>query len=212
MPPKRKSDARGPSTSKNLKARTSTTDIHPAATLVDSILANKQACTLPQGEASTRQTLVQLAEYAHALKLELAEAQTANATMVPALKKKTLEELEAAADKIRNAANSGICKQMSWKPSCKLGTAKFSYDGACADPEVFAIVLGLDGPPKWKMKKFAIADFEKRLGECVGKVRYDYLYITGTNVNVRYSDGAFKISGSYGISKFRPADADSDDE
>ena len=45
------------------------------------------------------------------------------------------------------------------------------YDGVCADPEVFGIVMGLDGPPKWKMKKLTVGEFENIFGECEGKVR-----------------------------------------
>ncbi|KAI0089183.1 hypothetical protein BDY19DRAFT_993402 [Irpex rosettiformis] len=197
MPPKstgkRKSDAQAVAGSSK-KTRTEP----PAAILVDSILADKQGWALPEEEDDVRQTLVMLAEYAHALKLELASAEAAKENSVAAAPKKTRAELEAAADKIRRSANSGICKMMVWKPSCKVGTAKFSYDGACIDPEVFGIIMGLSGPPTWKMKRLTIEEFEEHFGECVGKVRYDYLYITGKNVTVRYSEGEFKISGTYG--------------
>ncbi|KAI0729095.1 hypothetical protein BC629DRAFT_1575997 [Irpex lacteus] len=61
------------------------------------------------------------------------------------------------------------------------------------------MLMGLDGPPTWKMKKLTIDEFEKCFGECVGKARYNDLYVTGKTVNVRYSaDGEFKVSGSYG--------------
>jgi len=46
-----------------------------------------------------------------------------------------------------------------------MGTAKWSYDGVCADAEVFGAVLELDGPPKFKMKKMKKDDFENLIGD-----------------------------------------------
>ncbi|KAF8545585.1 hypothetical protein OG21DRAFT_1502203 [Imleria badia] len=111
----------------------------------------------------------------------------------------TPEKLAAAVEKLRKAANSGIKKQMSWKPSCKTGSAKWVYDGVCSDPLVFGTLLGLDGPPSFKMHKIPVADFNNLLGQIQVSVRYDYLYLTGSHVNVRWSDsGEFKFSGTYG--------------
>jgi hypothetical protein len=90
------------------------------------------------------------------------------------------------------------------------------YDGL-ADPDVFGILMGLDGPPPWKMKKLPKETFEDLLGGISASSRFvfqrmcvletaDYLYrfdslcITGTVVNVRYmpDSGEFKFSGTYG--------------
>ena len=57
-----------------------------------------------------------------------------------------------------------------WKPSCKTGSAKWVYDGVCADPVVFGALMGLDGPPTWKMKKFPRAEFEDLIGRIVAPV------------------------------------------
>nr|GAT53382.1 predicted protein [Mycena chlorophos] len=88
---------------------------------------------------------------------------------------------------------------MSWKPSCKTGSAKWSYDGACTDPAVFAAMLELSAPPKWKMHKYTTDEFQNIMGDIYSSVRYDTLRLTG-GVNVRYQadEGTFKFSGSYG--------------
>lgn len=83
--------------------------------------------------------------------------------------------------------------------------------------------MRLDGPPKWKMKKLTVEEFENAIGSCEKSVRrgflvasmvfgiltrllcqyptrYSTLYITSSHVNVRYSEGGeFKFSGSYGV-------------
>ena len=115
-------------------------------------------------------------------------------------------------------------RSIQWKPSCKTGSAKWSYDGICADPEVFGVLMNLGGPPTFKMKKFSVADFENCLGGISASVRYvphclhilpevltvcwgrryDTLYITSKEVTVRWSDtGEFKFGGSYG--KYQPS-------
>lgn len=79
-------------------------------------------------------------------------------------------------------------------------------------------MMKLDGPPKFKMKKFSKEEFEECIGDCTASVRsvvvvsdpekayltllnhrYDNLYITSKDVTVRWSEtGEFKFSGSYG--------------
>ncbi|OCH88087.1 hypothetical protein OBBRIDRAFT_735154 [Obba rivulosa] len=77
--------------------------------------------------------------------------------------------------------------------------AKWAYDGICPDPAVFGVLLQLGGPPKFKMKKIPVVEFEKCIGPCVGSARYNKLYISGNDVNVRWSEsGEFKFSGTYG--------------
>ncbi|KAF8265476.1 hypothetical protein EI94DRAFT_1685455 [Lactarius quietus] len=113
----------------------------------------------------------------------------------------TRAELEAAAEKIKKAAVSGIKKQMTWKPSCKTNSAKWLYNGLCADPDVFGTLMGLDGPLTWKIKKLPKETFEDLLGRILASARYNTLRITGTNVNVQYypDSGKFKFSGTYRI-------------
>ena len=110
---------------------------------------------------------------------------------VPAPPQKSREELEEAAEMIRKAAQSGTQKQMKvdvydyvplatadghvaatqWRPSCKTNSAKWSYDGICADPQVFGVLMGLEGPPTFKMKKIPKNEFEDLIGSCRGHAR-----------------------------------------
>ncbi|KAH9846399.1 hypothetical protein C2E23DRAFT_907826 [Lenzites betulinus] len=179
--------------------------------VVNSILANPKSYPISGNEDAVRKSLVDLAKYARTLEERIAELTASGApvagsskavavTVAVAKPAKSQAELEAAADKIRHAAQSGIKKQMSWKPSCKTGTAKWSYDGICVDPEVFGCLLGLGGPPTFKMKKFSTNEFERLVGPIKGSVRYSALYIRSSEVTVRWSEtGEFKFSGSYGV-------------
>jgi len=195
MPPKRKSDAaETASRSKKMRAN----DAHASAVaLVNAVLANPGTYEIPDDDDAIRESFVELATYAKALEGVLAaRAPVVGSTAQP--QSKTKEQLEEEAEKIRKAANSGIKKQMTWKPSCKTGSAKWSYDGICPDPEVFGVLMKLDGPPKFKMKKYTRDEFEDRIGDIQASVRYDYLNIT-SDVNVRWSEtGEFKFSGYYG--------------
>ncbi|KAI0729098.1 hypothetical protein BC629DRAFT_1576038 [Irpex lacteus] len=57
--------------------------------------------------------------------------------------------------------------------------------------------MKLDGPPAWKMKKFTVEEMQSIFGTLEGKVRYAVLKLT-KDLTVRYTDGEFKISGTYG--------------
>jgi hypothetical protein len=101
---KRKSDAdAGASSSK--KARTSHAD---AKALVKAILAKPNTYPILDDDDALRRSLVQLARYAKDLDEELqgGESSSSPKTLTP-------EQLQAAVEKIRKAANSGIKKQMS---------------------------------------------------------------------------------------------------
>ena len=93
-----------------------------------------------------------------------------------------------------------------WKPSCKIGNAKFSYSGALPSTQVFAALTRQDADEK-KVKKNVLFTSEE-FGDKVAKtdiqasVRYDYLFITSKNVSLRWKeeDLTFTVSGSYGKS------------
>ncbi|KAG1752374.1 uncharacterized protein EDB91DRAFT_1326540 [Suillus paluster] len=93
----------------------------------------------------------------------------------------TRQSLVELAHNLRKAAHSGIKKQMTWKPSCKAGTAKWCYDGVCANPVVFD-------------------EFENPIGDLNASASgYSDLYVKGQHVNIRWSNsGEFKFSGTYG--------------
>ncbi|KAI0371868.1 hypothetical protein BV20DRAFT_1015858 [Pilatotrama ljubarskyi] len=208
---KRKADESAPAPAK--KARGNAAHAATVA-LVNSILANPKSYPISGDEQVVRKSLVDLATYARTLEQQVAaltgpaapvaSSSKAVAQAAPAKPAKTQAELEEAAEKIRRAAQSGIKKQMTWKPSCKTGSAKWSYDGICPVPEVFGALMGLGGPPKFKMKKISTDEFQRLVGPIQGSVRYDTLYITSNEVTVRWSDtGEFKFSGSYG--KWQPS-------
>jgi hypothetical protein len=98
---KRKAEA---SSSSSKKARTTNANAS-AQSLVAAILADSKAYPVSDDATIVRQSLVELAQYARAL-----EQEVASGSGKPAPKAK--EQIEAAADKIRNAARSGIRKQM----------------------------------------------------------------------------------------------------
>ncbi|KAI0065723.1 hypothetical protein BV25DRAFT_1798013, partial [Artomyces pyxidatus] len=159
--------------------------------LVTAVLANVSKYADPSDPQALGNTVVTLAEYARELEGALANGGTAP---------KTQEQLEAAAEKIRKAAASGIKSQMKWRPSCKDGGARWSYDGICADPAVFGALMGLGGPPTFKMKKFKTDEFQSRIGRIKASARYNDMYIISEDVNVRWSEtGEFKFSGLYGV-------------
>ncbi|KAI0916339.1 hypothetical protein AcV5_003305 [Taiwanofungus camphoratus] len=197
--PEKRSGSPTPVDTSAKKARPSGTHASAVA-LVSTILANPDAYPIPEDDAAARRSLVELAQYARALEEDVAAAGAGPNTGSGSIPNPVSirAQLEEAAEKIRRAANSGIKKQMTWKPSCKTGTAKWSYDGICPDPEVFGALMGLGGPPTFKMKKFSKEEFEGRIGQCTASVRYDRLCLT-SEVNVRWSEtGEFKFSGSYG--------------
>ncbi|KAF8897927.1 hypothetical protein BD779DRAFT_409859 [Infundibulicybe gibba] len=164
---KRKSGASGPANTAK-KAR-----LADAASTVQAILADPEAFTLPD-EDTVKQTLVELAFYARSLEEDIAGTK-------PVLK--SSEQLDAAAVKLSTAARSGIRKQMTWKPSCKTGSARWLYDGVCADPEVFGRFLGLDGPPTFKAKKMPKDQFMDIIGDLSVSVRYDMLSLTSMSIS-----------------------------
>ncbi|KAF8076719.1 hypothetical protein FPV67DRAFT_1406546 [Lyophyllum atratum] len=162
-----------------------------AADSVRDILADTANFPVPEGEDEIRRSLLELAVYARSLEEQIEASKP---------KEMSPQQLNAAAEKLRAAARSGIRKQMTWKPSCKTGSARWTYDGVCADPAVFGAFLGLDGPPTFKTKKMPKDEFEDLMGDLEVSIRYDTLKITSTDVNIHWkaAEGTFKCSGSYG--------------
>ncbi|EIW76272.1 hypothetical protein CONPUDRAFT_130799 [Coniophora puteana RWD-64-598 SS2] len=194
MPPKRKSDAANGAAAKKARSAWAATAI-----LAADIVGQPTDYPVPEDEGDVRKMLLELAQYALHLEQEAAAAAAAG-SQAAASKALTPEQLAASVEKIRKAAGSGIKNQMKWRPSCKGGGAKWSYDGVCVDPNVFGALLGLEGPPKWKMHKMPIEEFENRFGCIEGSARYSHLWLNGKHVNIRWAadEGTFKLSGTYG--------------
>ncbi|KIY65602.1 hypothetical protein CYLTODRAFT_379196 [Cylindrobasidium torrendii FP15055 ss-10] len=159
-----------------------------ARTIVDAVLEDTEGYVVPDDADETRQIIIDLAQYARSLE-ESSKA-----------KVKSPAQIEEAAEKLRNAARSGIKKQMTWKPSCKTGGSRWTYDGVCNDPEVFGAMLNLGGPPTWKAKKMTAAEFQEIMGDIEGHARFNQLYLRG-NVNIQWKvdEGTFKFTGVHGI-------------
>ncbi|GJE95524.1 hypothetical protein PsYK624_117090 [Phanerochaete sordida] len=204
MPPKRSSAAAGLDDGAAPK-RARTADAHAAAkALLKTILDTPEKFELPEGDDDIVEDFETLARYAKYLEEQLHGYQSAAAAapgaVAAAPARKSEAELADAAEKIRKAAVAGIKKQMTWKPSCKSGGAKWAYDGICPDPEVFGYLFKLGGPPKFKMKKFPVDEFSKIFEYITTSARYSRLSITSKDITVRWSDtGEFKMSGSYGV-------------
>ncbi|EJD01677.1 uncharacterized protein FOMMEDRAFT_158831 [Fomitiporia mediterranea MF3/22] len=207
MAVKRKSDTT--SVAASSKKRKSTSSSSPeytfAKSLITSVLADPKSCSLDfdvsDGDA-VRQVLCDIANYTRSLEEEVEELKTANANGTRIEKEKSPEEMKVAVTRLTDLIVRGIKRQLTWKPNCKTNSAKFVFDGLCPDPLVFGAILKLDGPPKFKLKKMSGSEFEGLVGEIVGSARYNDLYITKSDINIRYNadSGEFKISGCYGIS------------
>ncbi|CAE6441830.1 unnamed protein product [Rhizoctonia solani] len=190
---KRKSTARA---SSSKRAKTSQDPFAETKNAIQTVLASPESFSLPTGDSEYRKLVVSIAQYAKSLEGSVAVAgSTAKAAPPP----KTPEQVAAEAERVTNQINRGVTKLMAWKPSCKNGSAKYSFDGVCPDPRVFGKALGLDGPPDFKAKKYTKEEFEDLVGEISKDIRYDTLYLTSP-VNLRYnpSTGEYKVSGSYG--------------
>lgn len=112
------------------------------------------------------------------------------------------EKVAAQVQKLKKLAAQQIKKQMKWKPSCKHGTARWSYS-ALVDENVFREFRGgLKAGEKTKGTKMSTDAFEDLLGtELCTSIRYGYLNLKGENVNITYkkNDGEMKITGGYGM-------------
>ena len=220
-----------PSTSK--KARASAHQDGP--TLVKAILAKPDTYPILDDEDAVRRQFVELAQYARDLEEDLQSASPPPKTMTP-------DQLEAAVEKVRKAAHSGIKKQMGvcsfrtvfgFMVSDPLPSGSPLAKPALPSGSMMACALiRLSLEPFWgwtahqSSRRTSYPSINSRTYLATSKLplglslpsscapylklatdRYDNLYITGSHVNVRWSDsGEFKFSGTYG--KYQPSKAD----
>ncbi|KAG8714703.1 hypothetical protein FRC09_017341 [Ceratobasidium sp. 395] len=182
---------------------------------IHNALASPNSFIVPADEADVRSLVLRIAEYAKSLEGSVAAAGSSGQAVGPP--PKTAEQIKTEAERVRSSVNRGITKLMSWKPTCKQGRASFVFDGVCPDPRVFGAVLGLDGPPTFKARKYSVSDFCDIVGDIRAsarwvprlfyrynkthlEARYSYLYLR-SDVNVRWNPetGEFKMSGKYGV-------------
>ena len=109
------------------------------------------------------------------------------------------EQLQANVGRLRQLIHKGIKSQMKWKPSCKTGKARFSYEGIC-DEATFRAFMKLTDKEKSKGKRMEAEDFQKDLlGDYLyASIRYGSLELRG-KVNVSIGDNTIKITGGYGV-------------
>ena len=132
------------------------------------------------------------------LKKGRTSAPATNANFPLAPRKSVAED----ADLLARLATKGIKSQMKWKPTCKAGSAKWSWSGVSSFP---GLLNALEMPAKtklFKMKKIPSSDFNSAMGENItASIRYSELVITSEKVNVRFDSvtGEVTFSGSYGL-------------
>ncbi|KAI0111027.1 hypothetical protein F4776DRAFT_358024 [Hypoxylon sp. NC0597] len=110
---------------------------------------------------------------------------------------------------LRNVVYRQIKRQMKWTPSCRVGRARWSYNGGAANAAVFLRAFRLEATnnkgKKWKQKKIPIDDFESCIGQVEASIRWGSLRIMGPHVNLKWDkeDNMFTVSGTYGLSQLR---------
>jgi hypothetical protein len=111
------------------------------------------------------------------------------------------EQLDAKVEQFRKLAYQGIKAQITWRPSCKSGTARFVYACLC-DEATFRAFLNLHEKDKTKGYKYDVAAFQKDVlrNVLMVRIRYGYLSLNG-DVRVSYNKklSEMKITGSFGV-------------
>jgi hypothetical protein len=105
---------------------------------------------------------------------------------------------EQAVQKALLVAAKQIKAQMKWKSSCKSDSAKWAYD-AIMPEDVYRHMMKIPEGKPAKGCKLGVEAFQSLVGKISVSIRYGALSLTGANINVRYSDGELKFSGSYGL-------------
>ncbi|KAF2631536.1 hypothetical protein BU25DRAFT_407188 [Macroventuria anomochaeta] len=111
------------------------------------------------------------------------------------------EDLDDMMKQARKMLVEGIERlMMKWTPSCKTGTARFTYECQVSSPYIYKLVLGLPSGHNKKKFKMSVSDFHNTVGRPKGKVRHNVLVITGSDVSVRWmpDESIYKISGTFG--------------
>jgi len=103
-----------------------------------------------------------------------------------------------AQERMTRMIATGIKKSMTWKPSCKVGTAKLQFSGFCPG-ETWEAIVGEKFATKSSFK-MPMDQFEGVFGNITASCRYDELFMTSPHVMMRYdaATNEFKCSGSYG--------------
>ncbi|KAL8819074.1 MAG: hypothetical protein Q9223_002410 [Gallowayella weberi] len=93
-------------------------------------------------------------------------------------------------------------EEMKWKPSCKTGSARFSYSAVVASRDVFLSLFRLAADWKQKQVQFDPAEFQDTTHTHIStSIRYGHLNVIGSKVTVRWdaNELTFTVTGSYGL-------------
>ena len=170
--------------------------------------------------AHTRDTLAALsrdelldAAVALAARLRVLEAAKPPAPAAKAAAAASPEETLAHKARFCAQALRQIKAQMKWKPSCKTGGARFSFEGMLP-PAVYQALIAAHLKPKERLpgglkpsssKRLSLDEFHTAFGadysDLRAPIRYGSLGLTGEAVTLRYDAeaGELRITGSYGL-------------
>ncbi len=112
----------------------------------------------------------------------------------------TERDAKAVANDLRSIIHKQIKAQMKWKPTCKVGSAQWKYDGMVPNNNVFNELMRSN--VSYRRKKISVDEFERILGErFLVRIRYGYLRLRGDAVNVSWEpySNTFSFSGKYGV-------------
>ena len=135
------------------------------------------------------------------LESEVARLKQQEASSSKGMKKPIDPELIAEKDERKQQMIAkAIKKSMIWKPSCKTGSAKWSWEGECDFTELLAI-FGFPSNTPFKTKRISLSDFERAVGPIHASARYSSLEIRGEHVNLHFDadTNTMRLSGSYGV-------------
>ena len=183
--------------------------------------AAKAATATPKALcAHTRDTLASLsrdelldAAAALAACLRALEAAKPPAPAAKAVAEASPEQTLASKARFCAQALRQIKAQMKWKPSCKTGGARFSFEGMLP-PAVYQSLVSAHLKPKERLpgglkpsssKRLSLDEFYTAFGadsyDMRAPIRYGSLGLTGEAVTLRYDAeaGELRITGSYGL-------------
>ncbi|KAJ9123108.1 hypothetical protein QFC22_001298 [Naganishia vaughanmartiniae] len=183
----------------NKKSKPSEIDIQKLVKLKEEDVSLLSQSDLADALIRLRRAYVAEQEMNKALQKALTVAAAAVPPAVPEVW--SLDKIQAKVRQASALAYKGIASQMKWTPSCRSGTARFSYTCALPNEDIFRALVKIPDEKKTpKMYKMPKPTFFSVFGEPEKSVRYDTLFITGEHVNARWNpdDKEFSLSGTFG--------------
>jgi hypothetical protein len=181
--------------SSNKRIKTTTPTAVPSPTPTVSSTSSSSSSSLDEERSERR---LSFSNATTATKTKEPKEAAVMEVVAPALSR---EQLDAKVEQFRKLAYQGIKAQITWRPSCKSGTARFVYACLCDEP-TFRAFLNLEDKDKTKGYKYDVAAFQKDVlcNVLMVRIRYGYLSLNG-DVRVSYNKklSEMKITGSFGV-------------